>query len=90
MQCNYIELGGKDGNIFRRKIIIDIKDKEQVLKKQNFTDTYSTVYRYDNKNQDIAILTLYKIFGDKLLFQSNHMHSGNLNPYYSSHYCMSD
>ena len=54
MQCNYIELGGKDGNIFRRKIIIDIKDKEQVLKKQNFTDTYSTVYRYDNKNQDIA------------------------------------
>ena len=31
MQCNYIELGGKDGNIFRRKIIIDIKDKETKL-----------------------------------------------------------
>lgn len=54
MQCNYIELGGKDGDIFRRKIVIDIKDKEQALKKQNFTDTYSTIYRYDNKNQDIA------------------------------------
>lgn len=54
MQCNYIELGGKDGDIFRRKIIIDIKDKEQVLKRQNFSDTYSTIYRYDNKNQDMA------------------------------------
>lgn len=54
MQCNYIELGGKDGDIFRRKIVIDAKDKEQVLKRQNFTDTYSTVYSYDNKNQDIA------------------------------------
>ena len=54
MQCNYIELGGKDGDIFRRKIVIDVKDKEQVLKRQNFTDTYSTIYRYDNKNQDMA------------------------------------
>lgn len=54
MQCNYIELGGKDGDIFRRKIIINIKDKEQVLKRQNFSDTYSTIYRYDNKNQDMA------------------------------------
>lgn len=54
MQCNYIELGGKDGDIFRRKIVIDIKDKEQVLARQKFSDTYATVYRYDNKNQDIA------------------------------------
>lgn len=54
MQCNYIELGGKDGDIFRRKIIINIKDKKQMLKKLNFVDTYSTIYNYDNKNQDIA------------------------------------
>lgn len=54
MQCNYIELGGKNGDMFRRKIIIDINKKEEVLARQNFTDTYSSIYRYDNKNQELA------------------------------------
>lgn len=54
MQCKYIELGGKTGDIFKRKIIIEEQSKNETLKKYNFSDTYSSVYKYDNKNQDIA------------------------------------
>ena len=54
MQCKYIELGGKINGVFRRNILIDALKKEETLKKYDFTDTYSTVYSYDNKNQDLA------------------------------------
>lgn len=54
MQCKYIELGGKINGVFRRNILIDVLKKEETLNKYDFTDTYSTVYSYDNKNQDMA------------------------------------
>lgn len=54
MQCKYVELGGKINGVFRRNILIDVLKKEETLNKYDFTDTYSTVYSYDNKNQDMA------------------------------------
>lgn len=50
----FIEIGGKVNDIFRRNIIIDEKNKEAALKKWEFTDTYSTIYKYDNKDQNLA------------------------------------
>lgn len=54
MQCKYIEIGGKVNGVFKRNILIESSNKEEMLKKYDFTDTYSTVYSYDNKNQDLA------------------------------------
>lgn len=54
MQCKYIEIGGKVNGVFKRNILIESSKKEEMLKKYDFTDTYSTVYSYDNKNQDLA------------------------------------
>ena len=54
MQCKYIEIGGKVNGVFKRNILIDSSKKEDMLKRYDFTDTYSTVYSYDNKNQDLA------------------------------------
>lgn len=54
MQCKYIELGGKINGVFKRNILIESSKKEETLNKYNFTDTYSTIYSYDNKNQDLA------------------------------------
>ena len=54
MQCKYIEIGGKVNGVFKRNILIESSKKEETLKKYDFTDTYSTVYSYDNKNQDLA------------------------------------
>ena len=61
MQCKYIELGGKINGVFKRNILIESSKKEETLNKYDFTDTYSTIYSYDNKNQDLAnvIATLY-------------------------------
>lgn len=54
MQCKYIELGGKINGVFKRNILIESSKKEETLNKYDFTDTYSTIYSYDNKNQDLA------------------------------------
>lgn len=55
MQCKYIEIGGKLKNgIFKRNIITEVSNKKNALELQDFTDTYSTIYTYDNKNQDLA------------------------------------
>ena len=50
----YIEIGGQINGMFRRNIIIDKKDKDKAIKKYNFKDTYSTIYEYDDVNQDTA------------------------------------
>lgn len=50
----YIELGGVIDGYFRRKFIINKDDKEKEIKKHNFKDTYSTIFEYDNKEQNIA------------------------------------
>lgn len=54
MQCKYVEIGGKANDKFIRKIIVPIESKKATINKYSFTDTYSTIYRYDNRNQDIA------------------------------------
>lgn len=54
MQCKYVEIGGKINNVFRRNIITTSLNKKKMIKQYNFTDTYSTIYKYDNKNQDMA------------------------------------
>lgn len=54
MQCKYVEIGGKIDNVFRRNIITTSLNKTKTISQYNFSDTYSTIYKYDNKNQDIA------------------------------------
>ena len=54
MSCIHIEVGGKVNDVFRRNIMTTVSKKEDTIKLYNFTDTYSTIYKYDNKNQDIA------------------------------------
>ncbi len=54
MQCKYVEIGGKINNVFKRNIITTSLNKKKVIKQYDFTDTYSTIYKYDNKNQDMA------------------------------------
>ena len=54
MQCKYVEIGGKINNVFRRNIMTTSLNKKKMIKQYNFTDTYSTIYKYDNKNQDMA------------------------------------
>ena len=51
---SYIEIGGKINDTFKRNIIIDKDKKEETIKRYNFIDTYSTIYEYDNKDQNIA------------------------------------
>lgn len=50
----FVEIGGQVNGIFKRNIIVNIENKNSVMKKHNFTDTYSTVYEYDNKDQNKA------------------------------------
>ena len=50
----YIEIGGKINEVFKRNIIVEKDKKEEAIKKYNFKDTYSTVYEYDDKNQERA------------------------------------
>lgn len=54
MNCEHIEIGGKVNGVFRRNIMTTIHEKEKTIQLYNFTDTYSTIYKYDNKNQDLA------------------------------------
>ena len=54
MQCKYVEIGGKINNVFKRNIMTTSLNKKKMIKQYNFTDTYSTIYKYDNKNQDMA------------------------------------
>lgn len=51
---SYIEIGGKINNTFKRNIIIDKDKQEETIKRYNFIDTYSTIYEYDNKDQNKA------------------------------------
>ena len=51
---SFVEIGGKVNGIFRRNIIIDKSKKEETIKQYKFEDTYSTIYEYDNKEQDKA------------------------------------
>lgn len=50
----YVEIGGKTNNVFRRNIVVELNKKNEAIDKNNFTDTYSTIYSYDNKDQNIA------------------------------------
>lgn len=54
MQCRYVEIGGKINNAFKRNIITTALNKAKTISQYDFTDTYSTIYKYDNKNQDMA------------------------------------
>lgn len=54
MECNYVEIGGRVNGVFRRNIVVELDKKEEAIKKYEFTDTYSTIYRYDNCRQDGA------------------------------------
>lgn len=54
MNCNYVEIGGKINGVFKRNIIVDYSQKHKAIKQHNFSDTYSTIYKYDNKIQDGA------------------------------------
>ena len=50
----YIEIGGQVNGMFRRNIIVELDKKDEAIKRNNFTDTYSTIYQYDNRDQNIA------------------------------------
>lgn len=51
---SYIEIGGKVNGVFRRNIIVEKDKKQEAINRYNFEDTYSTVYEYDNEEQDKA------------------------------------
>lgn len=51
---SYIEIGGKVNGVFRRNIIVEKDKKQETINRYNFEDTYSTVYEYDNEEQDKA------------------------------------
>ena len=51
---SFIEIGGKVNDTFRRNIIIKKEDKEEAIKNYHFKDTYSTIYEYDDKDQNKA------------------------------------
>ena len=50
----FVEIGGRINGVFKRNIIVNSLQKTQAIKKYNFTDTYSTIYKYDCKEQDMA------------------------------------
>lgn len=51
---SYVEIGGKVNGVFRRNIIVEKNKKQEAINRYNFEDTYSTVYEYDNEEQDKA------------------------------------
>ena len=50
----YIEIGGQINGVFKRNIIVEKDKKQEAIKRYDFKDTYSTVYEYDDKNQEKA------------------------------------
>lgn len=53
-EFNIVELGGVVNNHFRRNILCDIKDIDSKIKELQFTDTYSTIYRYKTNEQNTS------------------------------------
>ena len=52
-QCNIIEMGGNINGYFSRNFFIDINDLDKHLNRYT-GDTYTTIYRYDSKDQNTA------------------------------------
>ena len=53
MKCNIIEMGGQKNGYFTRNNFVDISQMNNHLKEYD-GDIYSTVYRYDSKDQNTA------------------------------------
>ena len=53
-EFNIVEVGGSTDNNFRRNILCSQKDILDKAKEYNLKDTYSTIYRYNNTNQDLS------------------------------------
>ena len=53
MKCNIIEMGGTKNGFFTRNHFIDISQLNNNIKQYD-GDVYSTVYRYDSKDQNTA------------------------------------
>ena len=53
MKCNIVELGGTKNGFFTRNHFVDISQIKNNLKLFD-GDIYSTVYRYDSKDQNTA------------------------------------
>ena len=53
MKCNIIEMGGTKNGFFTRNYFIDINQLSQNIKNYD-GDVYSTIYRYDSKDQNTA------------------------------------
>ena len=53
MKCNIIEMGGTKNGFFTRNYFIDISQLNNNIKNYD-GDVYSTVYRYDSKDQNTA------------------------------------
>ena len=53
MKCNIIEMGGTKNGFFTRNYFIDISQLNSNIKNYD-GDVYSTVYRYDSKDQNTA------------------------------------
>ena len=52
-ECKYIELGGQKNGYFVRNIFVESKQMRESIK-QFDGDIYSTIYRYDSKDQNTA------------------------------------
>ena len=53
MKCNIIEMGGQKNGFFTRNHFIDISQLNNNIKNYD-GDVYSTIYRYDSKDQNTA------------------------------------
>lgn len=56
-ECKYIEVGGAINGSFRRNIICTTGEVSKHTAQFNNKDVYTTVYKYDTKNQDLANVT---------------------------------
>lgn len=53
-EFNLVELGGVINGHFRRNILCNVNEVDNKLKEMSFTDAYSTIYRYNNKDQNTS------------------------------------
>ena len=51
---NIVEIGGVINNHFRRNILCNISEVDDKLREMNFTDVYSTIYKYNKEDQNIS------------------------------------
>lgn len=53
-EFDYIEIGGQVNGFFTRNIMCKTEEVVSVVGSRNFTDTYTTIYKYNNLDQNLS------------------------------------